>query len=167
METTLIYPDKKGAYCATLVTALSLRASPVGDAASDAAPDARGALVAVDRASAPAPKAEIVKALTRLRLRTKARRETTEDMAAAFALYAEDLAAFPADAVHETLEGWPRRENGMWWPSWSELDSVLRAKASFRRRARAALVTFLADRAEADPADSHPTDPNPTEQERP
>ncbi|MEO1222995.1 MAG: hypothetical protein AAFX92_02120 [Pseudomonadota bacterium] len=158
METTLIYPDRKGAYCATLVTALSLEAVP--DA--DAAPDANGALAAVNRASAPAPKAEIVKALTRLRLRTKARRETTEDMAAAFALYAEDLATFPADAVHETLEGWPRRENGMWWPSWSELDGVLRAKASFRRRARAALVTFLEDRTEAEPAD-----PKPTEQERP
>ena len=154
METTLIYPDKKGAYCATLVTALSLRALP------DA--DAKGALAAIDCASAPACRAEIVKALTRLRLRTKARRETTEDMAAAFALYAEDLAAFPADAVHETLEGWPRRENGMWWPSWSELDTVLRAKASFRRRARAALVVFMAERADPDQAD-----PNPSEEERP
>ena len=159
METTLIYPDKKGAYCATLVTALSLRALP------DA--DAKGALAAVDRASAPAPKAEIVKALTRLRLRTKARRETTDDMAAAFALYAEDLAAFPADAVHETLEGWPRRENGMWWPSWSELDGALRAKASFRRRARAALEAFLAERTDPDWPQPSTTDPNPTEQERP
>lgn len=163
METTLIYPDNTGAYCATLVTALSLDTA----ANADVAPDAMGALAAVDRASAPAPRAEIVKALTRLRLRTKAKRETTDDMAAAFALYAEDLAAFPADAVHETLEGWPRRENGMWWPSWHELDTVLRAKASFRRRARAALEVFMAERADPARPQHSTTDLNPNEQDRP
>ncbi|MEM7446404.1 MAG: hypothetical protein AAF414_24000 [Pseudomonadota bacterium] len=111
-----------------------------------AAADPEGALALLDRALAPSPAEAIVTALTRLRLRTKARRETTEDIMAGFALYAEDLAAYPADVAHETLEAWPRRAGGKWWPSWAELEVVLRAKSAFRRAARERIARLAADR---------------------
>jgi len=134
-RTTLIYPDDTGAYCCRALVSLRLKPGPEADPA--------GALAAIDRALAPAPAASIVSALTRLRLRTKARHETTDDLAAGFALYAGDLALYPADIVAETLEAWPRRAAGKWWPSWHELDRVLRAKVGFRRAARSAMASIL------------------------
>lgn len=134
---TLIYPDSTGTYCCRALVSLDLAPGP------DA--DPTGALAAIDRALTPPPAETIVAELTRLRLRTKARRETTDDMAAAFALFADDLAGFPADVVHETLDAWPRRAGGMWWPSWRELDVVLRAKAGFRQAAHAFVVRLVMD----------------------
>ena len=104
------------------------------------APDADGgpvdlprAIAMVQQAMTPALGKDLAAALTRLRALTKARKEAGIDTELQAAAYIEELRGYPADIALHTLQQWPSRINGMWWPSWNELQRVLNAKVSGRR----------------------------------
>lgn len=78
-------------------------------------------LVAETTRGAPAT---LVKAeLARLRLVTKARNETSDDLKAMFAVYAEYLSDYPPDVVAHACRWWARNEK--FWPAWAELKEHL------------------------------------------
>lgn len=79
-------------------------------------------------AQEPMKKAEIVKLLTRLRVMTKSRAETEEDVILQTSAYVAELEKYPADIVRAVLMRAP--QNHVFWPAWKELQDeiVLLAK---------------------------------------
>jgi hypothetical protein len=67
----------------------------------------------------PAPREELMRELMRLRIRTRSKNPGTDDLAAIAAVYADDLARFPARAALEALEFWGTHKD--FWPSMREL----------------------------------------------
>jgi hypothetical protein len=68
--------------------------------------------------------ADVVKReLLRLKLTTKTRAQDAADLSFQLAVYAEELAAYPEDAVIDALRYWRAREK--WWPAWAELKALL------------------------------------------
>lgn len=96
------------------------------------APEARRLLSGSMRS---APESRLLDALYRLRKNTKARENdsSAEGKAAEAAVWVEQLRGYPADVVLETLREWPSRRNGMWWPTWHEIEKILRARSGFRQ----------------------------------
>lgn len=103
---------------------------------------ARQALDALEPLLAPAPVAEVVAELVRLRLVTKARAEDAAVTDAAISVMAEDLAAWPMDVVRAVCRSWGR--NGRFWPSLAELNLECDWRA--RRRLRMAQALRRTDR---------------------
>jgi hypothetical protein len=82
----------------------------------------------------PASPQTLVTELTRLRLMTKARAQGDDDQTAVLAIYAEELAEYPADVVVSALRGWAKRE--VFFPALADLHEACH-KASRKRRALA------------------------------
>jgi hypothetical protein len=63
----------------------------------------------------------------RLRTMTRGREQRDPaDREAEAAIWIEKLRCYPGDIVVSVLQGWPSRTNGMWWPTWSEVDQEIR-----------------------------------------
>jgi len=93
---------------------------------------ARAALDALEPLVAPAPVAEVVAELMRLRLVTKARAEDPAITDAAISVMAEELSAWPLDVVRTACRSWAR--NSTWWPSLAELNGECDWRGRRRKR---------------------------------
>ena len=91
------------------------------------------AVAAVELACTPASDERLGKALAELRVVTVGRDMSAEDVAWQAHTYLRLLADWPADVALEVLREWPSRQNGRWWPTWHELEAILRRKASSRK----------------------------------
>jgi hypothetical protein len=67
----------------------------------------------------PPERTELIKALGRLRLLTTWRASSSDEGALIFAVFADELAEWPSDAVLTALKNWPRTHK--FWPTLSEL----------------------------------------------
>lgn len=102
------------------------------------------AIAMVQQAMTPALAKDLARELTRLRLLTKARHASDMDTGLQAEAYMDELRRYPADIALDTLSKWPSRINGMWWPSWHELQKILEAKVSGRRAMLAKLQRMAA-----------------------
>jgi hypothetical protein len=74
-----------------------------------------------------APAETIAAEVYRLRMMTRGReKRDAADREAEAAIWIEKLRCYPGDIVVAVLQGWTSRENGMWWPTWNEVDQELR-----------------------------------------
>lgn len=86
---------------------------------------------------ASSPPTLLASELARLRAMTKARAEDGRDVALMAAAYAEEMAAYPADAVRWACRKWARMEK--FWPAWSELQALLDRAVAERSALKKAL----------------------------
>lgn len=93
--------------------------------------DVHSALETLRKAMAPAPTRVIASEIARLRVMTKSRAESDEDLQLMAAAYVEELAAYPADVVIDACRTWARREK--FWPAWHELQEMLDRRVKKRR----------------------------------
>lgn len=84
----------------------------------------------LDPAMLPAPHAETVKELARLRALTVARATDMPEMTMVLSAFAEELAEWPADAVLTALRQWPRANK--FWPTLAEIIAEIRKLAETR-----------------------------------
>jgi len=91
----------------------------------------------VEAALAPADPSFVRIELARLRASTKARTESTADLAMILQVLAEECATYPADVVQHALRQWARRE--VWFPSLAELRDELQRRSKRRRALRECL----------------------------
>lgn len=75
---------------------------------------------------------EIQKGLARLRVLTKVRAETTDDIRLSLAIYADEMANYPADVIRYVIKTQPKIIP--WWPAWSELSERLDLYTRKRQR---------------------------------
>jgi len=75
----------------------------------------------LDHACRPAPPDEILKALTKVRLKTSHRTETGLDEKAILSIYVEELMVYPGDCVMHVLKKAHTLDNG-WFPSCDRLN---------------------------------------------
>lgn len=87
----------------------------------------------LDTALGPAPRKDLARELTRLRMLTKVKERGTVDAELEVLVWLDELSRYPGDVAIETLREWPRQPQGMWWPSWHEMEERLRRKAAPRR----------------------------------
>lgn len=106
----------------------------VRDIASVSTEELRSALALVGRCLKPTPAKFIVEQMAACDLVTKARAEHEGDTAARAAIFAEDLAEFPADVVAEAFRYWRRTEK--WSPTVSDIRERCWRKASVRVMAK-------------------------------
>lgn len=94
----------------------------------------RQALDAVEFSLRPAPEDQIAKALYELRTLTRGRvnRSADEDEAEAI-IWTERLRQYPADIVLDTLNKWPSRSDGQWWPTWHDIHKLVDAATLGRK----------------------------------
>ena len=108
-----------------VVEGVGLAIDPGGSVASG--------LAAVNAAMVPADVKTIALALARLRVLVVPRSGSNQDLDFEAEVWLDQLRRYPADVVVETLDEWPRRRGGRFWPTWHELREVLEAKAAPRR----------------------------------
>lgn len=99
--------------------------------------DRQRALQTVQQSLMPMTGAECQKALAKLRLMTKVRNESTEDIRLTLMFYEEELRNYPADVVRHVLS--TQKNLSPWWPAWSELKERLDLYSARRRRLLEAL----------------------------
>jgi hypothetical protein len=92
----------------------------------------------LQKALEPLPSEQILKELTRLKLKTMARNITTEELSLQLAVYTDDLAQYPADIVVKVLRDWPKQNK--WWPTWHELVNEMEWRTNGRQYKLDALV---------------------------
>ncbi|HYF35511.1 MAG TPA: hypothetical protein VD994_09500 [Prosthecobacter sp.] len=97
------------------------------------APNPGLALAILERAVEPAPRQVLARELTRLRMLTKAKDRAVTDTEFEALIWMDELSRYPGDVVIEALREWPRQPHGQWWPSWHEMEEVLRRKSAPRR----------------------------------
>ena len=85
----------------------------------------------LEEANRPCGQEFALQAVTALRLRTSAKPEHINDIAAMAALYAGDMADYPEDVVLRACQSLAR--SSKWFPSWSELYELLELISSKRR----------------------------------
>lgn len=73
----------------------------------------------LERLMVPLPKHELVAELGRLRVATAAKFTDASEMALTIAVFADELAAKPGDAVRAALREWPKRNK--FWPALQEI----------------------------------------------
>lgn len=109
--------------------------------------DVAEALMQTNATLIPVP-GEVVKAeLARLKVTTKSRAESGDDLKLTLAAYAEYLAEYPADVVVDALRWWARNEK--WWPAWAELKELLDRRVRRRKALKLALTDARGARAKA------------------
>lgn len=91
----------------------------------------------------PGDEAHIKREIARLRVSTKSRAESDDDMAMGFQVIAEECAEYPPDVVQWALRGWARSE--VFYPSLAEIRERLQRGA---RRRKAMLAALSANAAE-------------------
>lgn len=104
--------------------------------------DAEAALQIVALSLAPAPQAFVLKELTRLRLLTKSRPESEEDLMLLVAAYAEELGRYPADVVRDVCRKAAATER--FWPAWAELKPRLDEAVKLRQALYSAITNTIA-----------------------
>jgi hypothetical protein len=100
-------------------------------------PERMHALDMVAHSLSPMSMSEAQKLLGKLRILTKVRAESVDDIRATFAIYAQELAEFPADVVRKVLT--TQHKISKWWPAWAELEDRLRFYARTRHNLHNAL----------------------------
>ena len=98
------------------------------------------ALQIVDKSLTPITSAECQKALAKLRLMTKVRAESTEDIRLTLTFYAEELRRYPGDVVRKVLS--TQANMSPWWPAWSELKDRLDLYTRKRKKLHEALTAI-------------------------
>ena len=92
-------------------------------------------LEAIDR---PIERVDCLKALAKLKVLTRERNLTSDDLKAQILAYADELSAYPADVVFSATREWAATSK--WFPSWSELrllcDDYARKRRSMARMLR-------------------------------
>jgi hypothetical protein len=101
------------------------------------------AIGAIDAAHIPADRQFVTKEVTRLLLATKSRADGEDDLRMRMAIYIEELAPLPADAVLNGCRAWARENT--WAPSLAELLKECRRFCQRRQGMRSAL-SFAAAR---------------------
>lgn len=92
--------------------------------------DRASARLLVDEVCKPSEPVIIFKELARLRVLTKARAESSDDLESMASIYADEMASYPQDCIVWACRKWARMEK--WWPSWSELKELLDRAAKKR-----------------------------------
>lgn len=92
----------------------------------------------LDHACRPAPPDEILKALTKVRLKTSHRTETGLDEKAILQIYVEELMSYPADCVMHVLKKAHTLDNG-WFPSCDKLNKEIEFFAKTRMTMKGAI----------------------------
>ena len=118
-----VFPDDGG--FRVIVQGVSLGIDPGGNVAAG--------LALANAAMVPADPKTIALALARLRVLVVPRSGAGQDLDFEVEVWLDQLRRYPADVVGETLEEWPRRRGGRFWPTWHELAAILEAKAAPRR----------------------------------
>jgi hypothetical protein len=92
-------------------------------------------LEAIDR---PIERVDCLRALARLKVLTRERNLTSDDLKAQILAYCDELSAYPADVVFSATREWAATSK--WFPSWSELrllcDDYARKRRSMARMLR-------------------------------
>lgn len=88
----------------------------------------------------PAAGGLIKQELARLRVSTKSRTESADDLVMGFQVFAEECSEYPADVVVWALRGWARSE--VFYPSLAEIRDRLQRGARRRKAMMAALVSI-------------------------
>jgi hypothetical protein len=92
-------------------------------------------LDAIDR---PIERVDCLKALAKLKVLTRERNLTSDDLKAQILAYADELSAYPSDVVCSATREWAATSK--WFPSWSELrllcDDYARKRRSMARMLR-------------------------------
>ena len=109
--------------------------------------DRQKALQTAQQSLIPMTGAECQKALAKLRLMTKVRNESTEDIRLTLMFYEEELRSYPADVVRHVLG--TQKNISPWWPAWSELKERLDLYSWKRRKLVDALKNGNAPKREA------------------
>ena len=106
------------------------------------AADAKAALATVERLLAPAGARDCAHALGLLKVKTKERNLTQEDLALQVRVYAEELTAYPIDAVRAACRDWADTET--FFPAWNELRRLCMQEVLYRRSLACALRATIA-----------------------
>jgi hypothetical protein len=97
----------------------------------------------IESAFRAAPSDRLAAALYKLRMTTRGRPENAdEDREAQATIIIHELRKYPGDVAMHVLETWPARPNGQFWPTWHELDEVLRLESQKRRTIAACLLKY-------------------------
>ena len=118
-----VFPDDGG--FRVVVDGVGLTVEPGGNIAAG--------LALANSAMVPADPKTIALRLARLRILVVPRSAGGQDLDFEIEVWADQLRRYPADVVAETLEQWPQRRGGRFWPTWHELREILEAKAAPRR----------------------------------
>jgi hypothetical protein len=104
----------------------------------------------VDGAFRAAPANALAGALYKLRTLTRGRVEAADDdREAEMAILIHELRKWPGDVVLHVLATWPMRPNGQFWPTWHELEKVLRLESQKRKTIAACLLKYGKEPAKA------------------
>lgn len=122
-ERRMMFPENGPAY--SMVTGVSWNCPPEA---------IEKCTKAIEASMRSAPEDDLAKAFYRLRILTRGREQRAGDNAEAEAvIWIENLKCWPGDIAISVLNTWTSRADGMWWPSWSEVEKELRAKTSQRQ----------------------------------
>ncbi len=116
--------------------------------------DLKEALRLAELLDTPAGKRDCAKELGRLRLVTAARQLAAEDLTLQIAVMAEELSAYPLDAVRDACRVWPRGHK--FFPTWAELRELCEERVLFRRALARALRRHLDTLKERDASEEAP-----------
>jgi len=105
------------------------------------AAEAKVALAIVERLMAPAGARDCAKAVGLLKVKTKEKNLTQEDLALQIAVYADELTAYPIDAVRAACREWAATKP--FFPAWAELRAACEAGVLFRRALAQALSAYI------------------------
>lgn len=100
--------------------------------------DGRWSLRLLRELNAPAEQQACEHILARLKVLTRERSLTQDDMVAQIAIYAEGLAQYPLDVVREACRDWAQNEK--WFPAWSEIRERCETLVMMRRDLMRALA---------------------------
>jgi hypothetical protein len=136
--------------------------------------DLRAALVTVEASLRPCSGQVVQSELVRVKLKTAGRGLSEQELAMQLVIYAEDLIAYPEDAVVGVLRDWA--DNNKWWPTWFELKELLDERCERRAALKKALKVTLEAALDAafwavknpapPPAVPEPPRPPPTAEEK-
>ena len=93
--------------------------------------DASEAVRLLEQLNAQANRKDCAKALARLKVLTKERSQSDEDMTFQIALIADELSAYPLDVVRDACRFWA--DTTIFFPSWAELRHLCEERVLKRR----------------------------------
>ncbi len=111
--------------------------------------DGRESLRVLEWLNAEAEPQDCAGVLGRLKVLTRERNLSQEDLSIQIAVYAEELSQFPIDVVRDACAYWARNEK--WFPSWTELRAECEERVSKRRAFLMGLRRYFASAAACDP----------------
>jgi hypothetical protein len=110
-----------------------------------------------------APENSIASALYKLRMLTRGREHrSSADQEAEAVIWIENLRCWPGDVVLDVLRTWPSRKGGEWWPTWHDVEEVLKARTDRRQ----ALLNHVRKLAIPTPVPAQLTEQPPSQERR-